>query len=498
MEPTVATPRKFHVNRCIDNSPVFFTGLTKTLEQKVTLLCVKCNRINNNVDGKDTCSTCSSSVPVTQNGDHFEQSSNEVCSLTISGPSLSEQVFHIGPKIENTRRKALLPLPESIPDPSCLTNDKTSPDKPPKNNHEFKNNMDSSLKRKGDYESPTKKFRSSFCSPSTPISNRNIELSRRIWQLFMENKQTDIVFQKKMTLRDKLHEILIKRFPSCGLYVVGSSMTGLGANSSDMDMCLMLTDSEIDQEKEAKDILHIVHSLFERYDFLFDIEVIYAKVPILRFKDAVSGIEVDLNVNNAVGIRNTQLLASYARMDKRLAPLVLLVKKWARYHGINDAKHNTLSSYSLVLMIIHYLQYGCYPPVLPCLQRLQPDKFHAESDVRTLKRFEDLPNFESENVENLGDLFIGFLKYFAVEFNYYKNVMSVRLGSVIPKEIAMMNPSPRNKKAHWKLLCIEEPFDLTNTARAVFISEAFHHVRQVFINSWNCIKNNPDLDSILN
>ncbi len=69
-----------------------------------------------------------------------------------------------------------------------------------------------------------------------------------------------------------------------------------------------------------------------------------------------SGVEVDLNINNPVGIRNTHLLNAYARLDWRVAPLVLFIKHWARMQNINDASQGTISSYSLVLMIIHYLQ----------------------------------------------------------------------------------------------------------------------------------------------
>ena len=36
--------------------------------------------------------------------------------------------------------------------------------------------------------------------------------------------------------------------------------------------------------------------------------------------------------------------------------MVMLVKKWAKTHGINDASQGTLSSYALTLMVIHYLQ----------------------------------------------------------------------------------------------------------------------------------------------
>ena len=50
-------------------------------------------------------------------------------------------------------------------------------------------------------------------------------------------------------------------------------------------------------------------------DFVRNLELIMAKVPILKFTDVVSGIEVDLNVNNIVGIRNTQLIECYTRSE---------------------------------------------------------------------------------------------------------------------------------------------------------------------------------------
>lgn len=85
-------------------------------------------------------------------------------------------------------------------------------------------------------------------------------------------------------------------------------------------------------------------------------KVISAKVPILKFRGAEHGFEVDLNCNNAVGIRNTHLLHSYAQLDWRVRPLVIIVKLWAQANNINDAKNMTISSYSLALMVIHYLQ----------------------------------------------------------------------------------------------------------------------------------------------
>jgi len=59
--------------------------------------------------------------------------------------------------------------------------------------------------------------------------------------------------------------------------------------------------------------------------------------------------------------------------DQRVGPLVVFVKRWAKFHNINSAKDKTISSYVFTLMVIHYLQMGVPgPPVLPALQHTHP------------------------------------------------------------------------------------------------------------------------------
>lgn len=66
-------------------------------------------------------------------------------------------------------------------------------------------------------------------------------------------------------------------------------------------------------------------------------------------------------------------------VDWRLRPLVLVVKQWAHFHNINNAKDMTISSYSLVLMTIHFLQCAVTPAVLPCLHTMYPHKFQVST-----------------------------------------------------------------------------------------------------------------------
>jgi len=59
----------------------------------------------------------------------------------------------------------------------------------------------------------------------------------------------------------------------------------------------------------------VIHPLCLVIGSLTKLDVIRAKVPILRFFDSVTNLEVDLNCNNLVGIRNTHLLKTYAQRE---------------------------------------------------------------------------------------------------------------------------------------------------------------------------------------
>ena len=76
------------------------------------------------------------------------------------------------------------------------------------------------------------------------------------------------------------------------------------------------------------------------------IELIPAKVPILRFTKRAT--QVDINCNNLTGLRNTWLLNHYSAAknnlrDVRVKPLAMFIKKIAKKLDINDPMHGTLS-----------------------------------------------------------------------------------------------------------------------------------------------------------
>ncbi|VDM38129.1 unnamed protein product [Toxocara canis] len=96
-------------------------------------------------------------------------------------------------------------------------------------------------------------------------------LSEEIWHLHTTRMQSEITLGRKLHLRDMLYCRVSQIFPStfemiacrdgicesgqlgsfkvfvavCGLYMVGSSLNGFGSNSSDMDLCLMISHREV-------------------------------------------------------------------------------------------------------------------------------------------------------------------------------------------------------------------------------------------------------------
>ncbi|XP_065511874.1 poly(A) RNA polymerase GLD2 isoform X3 [Caloenas nicobarica] len=317
------------------------------------------------------------------------------------------------------------------------------------------------------------------------------KLSQQILELFQVCQQQTCDLNRKELCRTELQREIQRIFPQSRLFLVGSSLNGFGTRSSDGDLCLVVKEEPVNQKTEARHILSVVQKLFSTKlsSYIQRPQLIRAKVPIVKFRDKVSCVEFDLNVNNVVGIRNTFLLRTYAYIENRVRPLVLVIKKWARFHDINDASRGTLSSYSLVLMVLHYLQ-TLPEPVLPSLQKNYPESFDPTMHLHLVHRIPTtIPPYLSKNGSSLGDLLIGFFKYYATEFDWSHQMISVREAKAIPR--------PDGIEWRNKFICVEEPFDGTNTARAVHEKQKFDIIKSEFSKSWQILRDTKNLNCVL-
>ncbi|KAF4112942.1 poly(A) RNA polymerase GLD2 [Onychostoma macrolepis] len=320
-------------------------------------------------------------------------------------------------------------------------------------------------------------------------SSVNDKLSQQILDLFHACEQQNDDLEKKEHCRAALQRDIQTIFPCAQVFLAGSSLNGFGSRSSDADLCLVIEEGMVNHRTDAVYVLSLVRKLFYKLSYIERPQLIRAKVPILKFRDRVGGVEFDLNFNNTVGIRNTFLLRTYAYVEKRVRPIILVIKKWASHHRINDASRGTLSSYTLVLMVLHYLQ-TLPEPVIPCLQMDYPESFNPKMDIHLVPSGpSNIPTFVSKNQSSLGDLLLGFLKYYATVFKWDKHVISVREAKTLPKTSC--------REWRDKFICVEEPFDRTNTARAVHEKVKFEAIKAEFTESYQVLQLRKDLNFIL-
>ncbi|XP_054942611.1 poly(A) RNA polymerase GLD2 isoform X7 [Physeter macrocephalus] len=274
------------------------------------------------------------------------------------------------------------------------------------------------------------------------------KLSQQILELFEACQQQVSDLKKKELCRTELQREIQLIFPQSRLFLVGSSLNGFGTRSSDGDLCLVVKEEPVNQKTEARHILTLVHKHFctRLSGYIERPQLIRAKVPIVKFRDKVSCVEFDLNVNNIVGIRNTFLLRTYA--------------------------------------------YPLPEPILPSIQKIYPESFSPAIQLHLVHQAPcNVPPYLSKNESNLGDLLLGFLKYYATEFDWNSQMISVREAKAIPR--------PDGIEWRNKYICVEEPFDGTNTARAVHEKQKFDMIKDQFLKSWHRLKNKRDLSSIL-
>ncbi|VDK85392.1 unnamed protein product [Litomosoides sigmodontis] len=308
-----------------------------------------------------------------------------------------------------------------------------------------------------------------------------------IWRHFQINGQDDRTFSWKMAVRQKLLTLVRQVYKESNLIAVGSTVNGCGSYNSDMDLCICQPYKNHSFEANRSYSIHVLRKLHRKFvtdwrQMFKTCQYIPAKVPIIKLEMAApyEELEIDINCNNVAGIYNSHLLHYYSRVDDRFPALCLLVKHWAINAGINNAMMGTLNSYSLILMVLHFLQCGALPPVLPNLQFLYPSVFNATCSLESLELFRDLPyplpprEFNSETV---GELLIAFFDYYA-RFDFKNKAISIRNGCVFSRELLTENTM------RFKIF-IEEPYDRKNTARCVTSIENLQLIREAFTSARN-------------
>jgi terminal uridylyltransferase len=327
----------------------------------------------------------------------------------------------------------------------------------------------------------------------------------------------------RQSIYDQLHaEVISKLSFSCDLDVFGSSANEFGNEHSDMDMCLVLPEvSTPTVEEKQRMLMEVVARLESRPDLFASVDTtrLTARIPIVMFVSRASGIECDLCVENRLAQRNTSLLRAYASADPRVRMLAYVVKRFVKQRRMNCAAEGTLSSYGYLLLLIHFLQRQD-PPVLPVLQALPPNwpdepreklpsvlcrgpsdeldpsasnGTDGHSGIETYffdpfafrdpnEKLALLREFCSRNTQTVGELLLGFLRYYGLQFNATRDVVSVRR-----PDAGTVSKDEKRHTSQWRFttrLSIEDPFEVGYDVAHVLKGSRDKYIRQQFVRAY--------------
>ena len=184
---------------------------------------------------------------------------------------------------------------------------------------------------------------------------------------------------------------------------------------------------------------------------------------------------MDVVLNNLPEIGSSRFIAAYESIDPRFALLCRVVKYWARRRRINDPLRGSLSTFSLVLMVINFLQSR---RVLPTLSIMIFDRESGLSPWSTQDDYQinvqKYRDFASKNEEPHSRLLVKFFHFYSHKFSVDKDVVSVRTGTLLTKSEKKWNAEQQH------LFAVENPFNSSvNLAENVTL-QSLHRISAEF------------------
>ncbi|XP_068189102.1 terminal nucleotidyltransferase 4B isoform X2 [Antennarius striatus] len=255
---------------------------------------------------------------------------------------------------------------------------------------------------------------------------------------FMSPRPEEAAMRKEVV--NRIEMIIKELWPTADVQIFGSFSTGLYLPTSDIDL-VVFGKWERPPLQELEQALR-KHNVAEP----FSIKVLdKATVPIIKLTDQETEVKVDISFNVETGVKAASFIKDYVKMFPVLPYLIFVLKQFLLQRDLNEVFTGGISSYSLILMVISFLQ------------------LHPRIDARN-------PH------ENLGVLLIEFFELYGRHFNYLKTGIRIKNGGVyIAKEEIMKGMMNGYRPS---LLCIEDPLLPGNDVGRG--SYGALHVKQVF------------------
>ncbi|GMT10634.1 hypothetical protein PFISCL1PPCAC_1931, partial [Pristionchus fissidentatus] len=264
-------------------------------------------------------------------------------------------------------------------------------------------------------------------------------LSRRITDYHAATVMRVEHYQDKMKVLTYLKGALSAFLSAhnCTLTITGSSLCSLAALNSNLDVFVGCRTSRIDRAG-------LVETLGKTEGVTIVRDKLKGSFPITVSSECTgnSMMEVAVHINPGT-LYMSHVYQMIDGQDERVASLVVVLKAWRilEYTCVTIR----LRSYHVVSLLIHFLQCGVSPPLLPSLTCLYPSLDPTSFRDNQI----NIIPIPQENNQSISSLLIGFFTYFS-DFEFEKYIISIREGCLYKRNAT--DEIPRTK------LSIEHPY----------------------------------------
>ncbi|XP_030752263.1 terminal nucleotidyltransferase 4B-like isoform X1 [Sitophilus oryzae] len=277
-----------------------------------------------------------------------------------------------------------------------------------------------------------------------------IGLHEEIEHFYNYMSPTDAEHKVRAGVVSRIEDIIVSKWPEAQVEVFGSYRTGLYLPTSDIDLVVIGKWSNLPLRTLEREFLEKGVAQEDSIKVLDK-----ASVPIVKLVDKKTDIKVDISFNMSNGVKSAELIKTYVEQFPVLPKLVYVLKQFLLERELNEVFTGGISSYSLILMCISFLQ------------------LHPRHDgVR-------------QTNANLGVLLIEFFELYGRKFNFINTGIRIRDGGkYINKEEMQKDMVDGHRPS---MLCIEDPLlpsnDIGRSSYGILlVKKAFEYAYTILTN----------------
>ncbi|XP_075068854.1 terminal nucleotidyltransferase 4A [Mixophyes fleayi] len=234
---------------------------------------------------------------------------------------------------------------------------------------------------------------------------------------FMSPRPEEAAMRREVV--NRIETVIKDLWPSADVQIFGSFSTGLYLPTSDIDLVVF--------GKWERPPLQLLEQALRKRNVAepHSIKVLdKATVPIIKLTDLETDVKVDISFNVRTGVKAAQFIKDCMKEYSLLPYLILVLKQFLLQRDLNEVFTGGISSYSLILMAISFLQ------------------LHPRIDARRAN-------------ENLGMLLVEFFELYGRNFNYLKTGIRIRDGGAYISKEEIVKAMANGYRP--SMLCIEDP-----------------------------------------